>query len=732
MGLLFWPLAGYGFAGVPAPTGRTTVDSTGVGLWLHVTPGLSAGAMLLDMLTADAAKHGHESAPPRAASPTSNACFIQMPLSILGSVLRGQTPSPSQATLTSTHTNPTPDTPEIPTPNSHSDAMKIQHDEPIITFVSSHSRPVSSGSDGTIEKPKKRTARSKTSYNIARPVNTRSKLHSRPKVFLQLHQVIASQRPKPAYEVVPFSVLPQRISKRLSRSFNTRERLGPQDLFIVQAEAYNSHDDEHKSEEERWSSRDVIGVISTRKCDKGVTETTEICMKDGTSRWAVTDMPNGGYEFNSTDEHGLTLKARWVLKPAHARRSSSMTTNTPLSQSQPEADDRKFTFSTLSVSSRRHPIVATMTRNRIDVMDTYTMPTAASPSTPSMTSYTQSPTTDVSSIDASNFVESLTQKLPTETGDALRQFILASGVWVAAREFTTEGPNLFSPPSLPPCATFRPNTNRAFSMSILDTPRSSSPASTLDETRRSIPRMFKPSLERLPRRTTSFTDAPASPASTKTAVNASPVTLVTTRARRSNSTGTALHSISGSMRKRYRLTSEDQTLGETAEERTTKRSMELLRIKELQLPIPIERPSAESTRPPLTAIPSPIVVPPSSEGPTSPAPLLASPLLSPAMPETERSRKTQSAYAPITTTGMWDSGVTDGPGLKKRPTSMFVMNEKKRKQERKVERCKSVKEKTKICEDSGEGLGLKSKRKGDWYMYKIKLRLKDMFKKDKA
>ena len=32
---------------------------------------------------------------------------------------------------------------------------------------------------------------------------------------------------------------------------------------------------------------------------------------------------------------------------------------------------------------------------------------------------------------------------------------------------------------------------------------------------------------------------------------------------------------------------------------------------------------------------------------------------------------------------MWDSGVTEGPGLKRRPTSMFVMNERKRKEEKK-------------------------------------------------
>jgi hypothetical protein len=58
-------------------------------------------------------------------------------------------------------------------------------------------------------------------------------------------------------------------------------------------------------------------------------------------------------------------------------------------------------------------------------------------------------------------------------------------------------------------------------------------------------------------------------------------------------------------------------------------------------------------------------------------------LPSPQLPENDRTRKTQSAFNPITTAGMWDSGVTDGPGIKKRPTSMFVMNERKKKEEKK-------------------------------------------------
>jgi hypothetical protein len=668
--------------------------------------------------TEAAAKHGHESSPPRAASPTNNGSFLlQMPLSLLGSVLRGQTPSPCQTIVDSHHVNPTADAPSTPTPPR--DVMKISHNEPIIALTTS--RPTSSSSNATDEKLRKRTPRPKTSYNIARPVHPRSKLHIRPKVLLQLHQVIQSQRPKPAYEVIPFSLLPHGTSRRFLRSFNTRERLGPHDLLIVKAEAYNSKDEEERSDEDRWGSRDVIGVIRPGKCEKGVTGATEICLNDGYSRWEVTDMPNGGYEFNSTDEHGLTLKARWVLKPAYARRVSSMTTATPLSPTfAPEPEDKKFTFSTISADTRRHPIIATMTRTRIDVMDSYAMPSATSPPTPSIPAYTQSPTTTPSTIDLNSFIDDLTDKLPIETDDALRRFILVSGVWVATKEFASDTHGLSSTPTLAPSATFHPPTHRTFSMSIIDAPRSPSPASTFDENRRSFPRMFKPSLERLPRRTSfiSLTDVPASPASTKTTVaTASPV--VKTRGRRANSTGTALHSMTGSMRRKYGLAFEDQTLVESTEERQLKRSVELLRIKELALPSPIERPSAENSRPPPAVLPSPIVIPPSE--PTSPA----SPLLSPPLPDSERFRKTQSAYAPITTTGLWDSGVTAGPGLKKRPTSMFVMNEKKRKQDKKSER------KTKGSEDSSsEGLGLK--RKGDWYMYKIKLRLKEIFKKEKA
>lgn len=695
--------------------------------------------MLLDMLTP-----AHELSPPsRASSPARNGSFLsQVPLSLIGSYLRRQTPSPSRATAIaeSGHVDPT-DSPVVSAPHMQEPVMTT--DEKVVSPTPS--RPASSGSSAATERQRKRSSRSKTSYLIAKPaqpVNSCSKLYFRPKVLLQLHQVIATQRPKPVYEVIPFSLCPQRSVKRLARTFNTRERLGAHDLLIVEAEPYTK-EDEKKSDEERWAAREVIGVISPGKSEKGVVGHTEICMNDGMSRWEVSDMANGSYEFNTTDDHGLTLKARWVLKPAHSRRTSGMSTASQMSPAfAPGQDDKKFTFSTISPDSRRHPIIATMNRARIDVMDDYTMPSATSPPTPGHSTYIQSPVMTPTSLDMNAFMDK--SSLPIETGDALRRFIVVSGIWIASQNFCA------SDSSTNPLAlaldsptNSRPMNNRAVSMSFLDTPRSVSPASTIDENHRSIPKLFRAGSGRLSRRT-SFNEPPASPASTRTVSNASPAPQ--TRSRRANSTGAApLHSMSGSMRKRYGVAFENQALPETEEERLSKRSVEISRFRELALPITIERPSMDKSivdvqiAPTVTSLPPTAVDPPALDGSTSPAPLQSgalpsSPLLSPSIPDPERARKTQSAYNPITTTGMWDSGVVEGPGLKKRPTSMFVMNERKRKQEKKNGRSKSkenLREETARRKENGERLGLK--KKGDWYKYKIKLHLKGLFHhKEKA
>lgn len=653
--------------------------------------------MLLDMLTADAAaKHGHtyshahdddddqdravhhgHAPPPRLPSPACSKhgafSLAQMPLSLLGSVLRYQTPAPATPTaLDDAHAA----SPMPPRSLSHP-AAPLDSPAP--------SRPVSSGSSAVADdkaRLTKKAPRPKTSYIIARPppaVHPRSKLHIRPKVQLQLHQVLAAQRPKPVYEVIPFSLLAPPSTRRLARAFNTRERLGHHDLLIVKAAEYGHTDDEHKSDDERWGTREVVGVICPGKMDKGqIVTNTEICMDDGTSRWEVTHMPNGGYEFNSLDEHGLAMKARWVVKPPTSRRISSLSANSQLSPGLPPSkDDAKWNFSTITANSRRHPVIASMTRSRIDVNDSYTMPAATQPSTPDA-HMPASPALTPASIDAASFLDAA-PKAPIVTEEALRRFIVVSGIWVSSLH---EGFELASSPSTHSfisSACGRPPMCRAASMSFLDSPRSASPAS-MDDNEKSIPKLLRNTSQKLNRHA-SFTDPPASPMSAKITPS-SPA--IKTRSRRANSTGTHnLRSMTGSLKKRYGIPSQVETLSETDEDKENKRSEEFLRLKQLALPTPIEvspveTPAVEAPpRPPLLVI-STSTIRASNDGSASPM-LLPSPQL----PEADRTRKTQSAFNPITTAGMWDSGVTDGPGLQRRPTSMFVMNERKRKEDKK-------------------------------------------------
>jgi len=168
------------------------------------------------------------------------------------------------------------------------------------------------------------------------------------------------------------------------------------------------------------------------------------------------------------------------------------------------------------------------------------------------------------------------------------------------------------------------------------------------------------------------------PASAQTSPTSSP--RIANRSRRSNSTGNAdLNPKTGSTRRKFGLALEDQALEETEEERQIKRSTEIMRIKELVLP----------NSPPANLSPRIVESPAEMR---SPALLYADP----------RPSKTQSAYNPVTTAGLWDSGVTEHPGLKARPTSLVILNGKKEKAKRKQEKEK-IKEKRKSLDVDSDG-----------------------------
>ncbi|KAL6712138.1 hypothetical protein ACN47E_000015 [Coniothyrium glycines] len=695
--------------------------------------------MLLDMI-----RPSHEHSPPdQAGSSASNGFFLsQMPLSLIGLYLGQHPPSPSSASPSSATASP---------PANHVDHSEMPHGPAPQRHVTTNgdgaatptptlSRSASFGSSAAGDRPRKRISRSKTSYLLARPaqrINPRPKVFVRPRVLLQLHQVIAAQRPKPVYELIPLSLCPPRSTRRLARTFNTKDRLGPNDFLVVEAEAYTD-EDAKKSDEERWAAREVIGVMSSGKGEKGALSNAEICMNDGMSRWVITEMANGGFEFNTTDDHGLGVKARWVPKPAYSRRVSDMLSDIPTSPmfAPGQQDDYRYTFSTINPNSRRHPIIATMTRTRIDILDHYAIPSATSPSTPGHPSYPQSPVTTLSSIDMESFVQKTSP--PIETGDALRRLIVVSGIWVSARIsclYDTHGQP--STPTLNTSGTPRPSSDRTVSAPLFGaTSRSASPASTLDDTNHSVPKLFRAVSGILPR-SLSFSEPPPSPASTRTVPNASIVHK--TPPQRARSVGaTQLHSMTGSVKGRSSFAFGDEILIESEEERQMKRSEELARIRELALPDPLERlpmrkGRAEDPVGQVRAItPPPIAIQPDSEAHSHASPPCSAPLSSP-LPvpaDSKRAMSTQSAYNPVSTAGMWDSGVYEGTGLKRRPTSMLVQSERKRKEEKKSMRTKSketMRAETAARQNNNECFGWK--RRGDWYKYKIKLHLKGLFHK---
>jgi hypothetical protein len=612
--------------------------------------------MFMSMVTTDEAKHGHHFTLPFATSPSdaSPSPSTRSPLSIFNlASWRPQAPgTPLElppAVLASGQT----------TPNGTKANRNIMFAEPEASHAVSFEqpRPTSSSSTSSSEKNrKKRTPRTKTTYNLAHPpppTAPSKKLHLRPKVYLQLQQVLPSRRPKPVYEVIPSAVFVPRLARKFARVFKSKDKLGPSDLLVVKAEQYGLNDGDDISDDERFSSREVIGVICVGKKEDNKPCKTEILMDDS-SNWEASPMPNGGYEFICTDEHGLQLKCRWIARQSASRRAS-------LQPSSGSVDDKKFTFSTISTNSRRHPIIASMTRSRIEIYDSYTMPSAtSSQATSPVLTPLETPSV---LLDSSYFLDAVElnaeRRSPIVTDNSLRKLITVTGIWVGFCEgwsnvfnynklscltpLTTSYPT----PNLPSSSKPRPTVpSRVVSMPVLDFPASTPTPTFPDEQRRTLPGLLRSSTTIINRNSTGRTPSPS--AATSAATSASPTAPEPiTCAKRSNSTSSAFSSRGrNSFRKRFGLPPEEQSLPESSAEREREKSMELFRNSLAQAPPPIRIDRA-------TPEPSP-----------TPSP-------------TKRAKTTRAAnsidFTAMETAGLW--GERHSTEQRVRPTSMVVDEE---------------------------------------------------------
>ncbi|KAI0595208.1 hypothetical protein F4775DRAFT_385716 [Biscogniauxia sp. FL1348] len=394
-------------------------------------------------LHSGASLHGHEYS--KRPSPTSpNAAPRRNPLlrsSLTAPINRNSIHHPE----TPKHDTPTPEL-KRPRPVSEytprSTETVVRFREPVAakperpTSMSEDEGSIVSDSDAsrtssTVRQRRRRVVRKSTNYVLAQPPpkmrNKQRILHIRPKLLLQLQQVSVGQRPRPAIDVYPSSVLTGSIFtpllKRFPRMALIKRELAAQDVVLVRSEDYGAQVSESDSDgdEDNIKSRDMLAILSPLRSE----DKAEIVLADGTV-WVASPRPNGNYEFVSVDAHGTATTARWVRKQIVAKSLPTTPTTPTPPIAKMQVPDYKFTFSIIDPNCRRHPIMATLTNSSLEILDSYTTvspsasrypPTSTSLSPPSVTS------------DEKDIRERSTQLVE----EWQKSFISISATWVALR-----------------------------------------------------------------------------------------------------------------------------------------------------------------------------------------------------------------------------------------------------------------------------------------------------------
>lgn len=231
---------------------------------------------------------------------------------------------------------------------------------------------------------RQRLPRQSTRYALAQPApqlrtKQRRLVQIRPRLLLQL-QEIGDRRAMPAFDIIPSHlvagtlIIIPRLAKRFPRVFHANADLTQNDVLLVRSEDYglqpaSTLSSGHGSHQLR--DRDILAVISALpgSCQQA---SAEIVLEDGSS-WYANVMANGSYEFTKTSPQGETTTARWVRRSGGSARNSTASVDPSLPKSSlfDATPDSKWTFSIIDPSSRRHPIMGTITAETMEIYDTY-------------------------------------------------------------------------------------------------------------------------------------------------------------------------------------------------------------------------------------------------------------------------------------------------------------------------------------------------------------------------
>ena len=222
---------------------------------------------------------------------------------------------------------------------------------------------------------RRRTPRTSTRYVLAQPApqlrtKQRRLVQIRPRLLLQL-QEIGDKRVLPAFDLVPPHLIAGTIIiPKLTRMFGHSE-LGQNDVLLVRNELYGSPPESPLSTDEESSShehsKDVLAVISSRPDSSGTL--AEIVLEDE-SQWRAAQMVNGSFEFTCQGEQGQSVTARWVRRSGPVSRQAVSPVES-VAGVRDEPVESRWTFSIIDPSSRRHPILGSLTHETLEVYDTY-------------------------------------------------------------------------------------------------------------------------------------------------------------------------------------------------------------------------------------------------------------------------------------------------------------------------------------------------------------------------
>lgn len=244
-------------------------------------------------------------------------------------------------------------------------SLSLHHKQPSIDMSMSDL----SFEAGHVSGHRSSSAQSKSLYQLARPArHAHHPFHRmRPRLLMQLQQISQMGRPIPLLDVFPSTTFMPFLTRGLALYFRRWRGLSPEDVIIVQNTLCESRtsilDKKHSiTQHEDRKNHDMVANICQPLHKSVLPQTRTKIYLSLSSPCEAFCLANGSYEFLQQGKNGIQTM-RWALRHRTSRHMSNS----------PHLGDasRLFTFSIIDPGTRRHAVLATMTRDWMEVSAFY-------------------------------------------------------------------------------------------------------------------------------------------------------------------------------------------------------------------------------------------------------------------------------------------------------------------------------------------------------------------------